>query len=408
MSDNLQPTTYEFAIDGETVTFGWGVVVAFVPAEAGFPALVLIGPDPRHEPEGEPQQWLPAVIRRLQSLIEVEANWAAFDRWGRFLNIAIDQQASGLPVVSLHRFATGMGMDGMLKALGAPAETALAMLATLVDTPRDDETTPSMRDFLDAIQAHKNLPAPGALFRKVDAAAADGDIKAMATAIQLDPVISATLINYANSAQFASSRRTASVLEAAQRLGAVFVRRVVFVAEMMARYQKGACKEFDYQAYWMNAIATGAAMRALMEDFGLPARQADDAFTAGLMSGIGWLATAETYPVLMARYLAQVRDGDPIAKARAQSGIFPCPIRRVTGLYLDRYNFPETIHWSIMGGTGEARLWYDCLARAVRIAQGLAFFDCLPFPAVSEVPEACQEEWRRWQGFMTSAATGRR
>jgi len=406
---NDQPETYELSVEGERVAPGRGVVAAYVPAAAGFPALTLIGPDPRHEPEGEPQQWLPAVIADLATRIDGETNWAAFDRWGRFFDVKVETSVAAQPMVSLQKFATGAGMDGLLKAFGAPAETALAMLATLVDTPRADDHTPSMQDFLDAIQAHENLPAPGALFRKVDAAAADGDIKAMASAIQLDPVISATLINYANSAQFASSRKTASVLEAAQRLGSAFVRRVVFVAEMMVRYQKGACKEFDYQAYWLNAIATGAAMRGLMEDFGLPARQADDAFTAGLVSGIGWLAAAETFPALMTRYLEQVRNSDPIVKARAQSGIFPCPIRRVTELYLDRYNFPETIRWSIMGGIGEARLWYDCLAKAVRIAQGLAFFECQPFPAASEIPPPCREEWQRWQSFMAPAgAAGKR
>ncbi|MBK6639149.1 MAG: hypothetical protein IPG34_16735 [Rhodocyclaceae bacterium] len=40
-------------------------------------------------------------------------------------------------------------------------------------------------------------------------------------------------------------------------------------------------------------------MRGLLEEFELPARMADEAFTTGLVARHGWLVISETYPDLM-------------------------------------------------------------------------------------------------------------
>jgi hypothetical protein len=111
---------------------------------------------------------------------------------------------------------------------------------------------------------------------------------------------------------------------------------------------------------------------------------------------VGWLAVAETHPALMARYLERVRGADPITKARAHNEIFPAPIREVSQRFLARYAFPEIVLTTVAGRTGCNRIWYDCLANASRIAQALAFFDCL------QVPDSCREEWRRWQGLASA------
>jgi HD-like signal output (HDOD) protein len=215
-------------------------------------------------------------------------------------------------------------------------------------------------------------------------------------------VISAALINYANAARYAAGGKTASVPQAVTRLGTSFVKRVVFVAEMMARYQKGACPAFDYRGFWLNAIATGATMRALLPDYGISITRADDAFTTGLVAGIGWLAVAETFPALMQRYLESCRDADPVTKARAQREIFPCEICKVTERYLQRFAFPEVVRAAVAGRTDVDRQWYDVLARAVRIGQGLSPFACLAIPTTIPVPDACREEWQRWQAFIAA------
>jgi HD-like signal output (HDOD) protein len=237
----------------------------------------------------------------------------------------------------------------------------------------------------------------------VEEAVSKGDVKKVTAIIQSDPVISLSLINYANAARFVGADKTASVPQAVVRLGLRFVQRVVFVAAMMARYQKGRCREFDYPAYWKNALATGAAMRALQAEFGIDPTLVDDAFTTGLVSGIGWLAVAETYPAIMTRYLQRCRGKDPLPKIRMQKEIFPCPIRLVSERYLQRFSFPDIVHWTVAGRSESPQHLGECLARATRVAQSLAPLNCLAVLPMAQVPNTCLEEWERWRVLFSSA-----
>jgi HD-like signal output (HDOD) protein len=407
----MDPKTYQLEVDAFGIArSGSGVLAAYVPLTADGPAVIAIACDPRHDPGKSVQDIAAPVIgfirRDLGDLLESGDKgrpvFAVIDGHGRF-NEAVPVWPTNLdeePLVAFQRFPTGISVEAFFKEGGASAEAAIEILSAILESPSDSADTPSQIDFLGAVEAHGNLPAPGSIFRKVDAAAQEGDAKKIAEAVQPDPMISASLINSANAARFASAGKTASVPQAVVRLGTSFVRRVVFVSEMMGRYQKGACPAFDYSGYWMNAIATGAAMRGLMEDFDIPVRYADDAFTIGLLSGIGWLAIAETFPALMTKYLESCQTDDPITKARAQQEVFPCSLRMVSERYLERFDFPPHIAGAVAGKTDDDRDWYDCLARATRVAQGLSPFDCVAVPHTIPVPEKCREEWERWRSML--------
>lgn len=405
----MNPRTFELAVDiNGFARPGQGVLAAFVPAGETWPAVVALGCDPRHDPGRPIEDLAPAAIGWLRGeLREAVATccWTVIDGYGRFSEAIPALQLQGettAPAITLRKFVGGTSIDAFYQEVGGAGEAAIELLSSIIEGPSLVEETPSMHEFLDAIESHGSLPAPGAIFQKVEAAAEEGDARKIANAIQPDPVISASLIHSANAARFAAAGKTASVPAAVTRLGTGFVRRVVFVAEMMSRYKKGVCPDFDYRGFWLNGIATGAAMRALLEAHEIPARYADDAFTTGLVSGIGWLAVAETYPALMTKYMERCRGADPITKARAQQEIFPCPIRQVSERYLQRFEFPEAIHAAVAGHPDVDRVWYDCLGHAIRVAQGLAPFECLAVPTNIPVPEVCREEWERWQGFLSA------
>lgn len=404
----MNPKTYQLSVTpGLPAIPGEGVIAAFVPETDHGPAAIAVACDPRHDPGRPINELAPAAMAYIHAElgaavlpgVQGRPVWTVIDNYGRFTE-ALPNWSSfpgALPEVKFQRFPIGVSIDAFFKEAGASGEAVIEVLSSIIETPSQSTETPSQIDFLGAVEAHGNLPAPGAIFRKVAAAAEEGDAKTMATVIQPDPVISASLINSANAARFAQAGKTASVPQAVMRLGTSFVRRVVFVAEMMARYQKGACAAFDYHAYWMNAIATGAAMRGLMDEYDIAARYADDAFTTGLVSGIGWLAVAETFPALMTKYLERCQDADPITKARAQQEIFPCRICLVSERYLERFDFPPHIAHAVAGKASEGIDWYDCLARSTRVAQVLSSFDCNAVPNTIPVPDACREEWDRWR-----------
>ncbi len=404
----MSPSVFEVSVSADGVVEpGKGVLAVFVPASDGSSPLVVAGCDPRHNP-GKPIEGLagPVFLHVRTTLGDQNGlRWVVVDNWGRFFEALPHWANRGqtAPVLEFKRFPGGVGVDAFSKEMGASGDAALELLSTVVEGGIPETVPVSARQFLETIELHGNLPAPGALFRVVQTAALTGDVTAATRGIQADPVISATLINYANAAAFIRAGKTASVSEAIQRLGLDQVRRVVFVAEMMAKYQKGACAAFDYKAYWHNAVATGAAMRGLMESFEIPARLADEGFTTGLVSGMGWLAIAETYPNLMSDYIKLSTGRNATSKAKLQREVFPASIAEVTATYLARFDFPETIRSAITGvPTKDGWAWFDCLASASRVAQSLAPLPFLAFPQNIPVPDRCRDEWRNWQSLLSS------
>lgn len=404
----MEPRTFELAVDAAgRAGPGFGVLAVYVPAHDYGPPVSVLACDPRHEPGKTINELAPAAMAYVRAQVGDESpswRWAVIDSIGRFTEAVPIWRADGHPRVNFARFPGGLSIDAFFRETGAGGEAAMELLSAVVEARGMSDQTPGEREFLETVETHGNLPAPGTIFRKVDAAVAQGDARLIAAAIQPDPMLSLSLINSANAARFAASAKTASVPQAVIRLGTSFVRRVVFVAEMMGRYQRGACPVFDYGNFWMNSIAAGASMKALMPNYGIPESFADDAFTTGLVAGIGWLAIAETFPGLMTAYVARCRGADPITKARAQQQIFPCAIRLVSERYLERYSFPKNVQQTVAGKTDEGRAWYDCLAQATRVAQALVPFECIAVPTTVPVPDTCREEWERWKNALAASS----
>ena len=400
----MEPITFELGLtpDG-TVHSGSGILAAYVPDAASEGAVVVMAGDPRNDigkPINELAPPAMAFIRQQLGADNPVHLWNVIDSFGRFAEALPDWSVQPAPGVDFRRYASGSSIEAFFKVAGPAGEAAMELLSAIIESPNTSDITPTEREFLESVEIHGNLPAPGAIFQKVNVAAADGDARQIANVLQPEPVISLSLINSANAARFASSARTASVQQAVTRLGTGFVCRVVFIAEMVARYQKGKCPDFDYRAYWMNSIAAAAAMKALIPDYGIPPHLADDAFTTGLVAGIGWLVVAETFPALMSKYVERCRGADPITKARAQKEIFPCSIRQASARYLERYAFPENVQHAVGGDMSGGSNWFDCLAQAVRVAQAMAPFECVAVPTTIPVPDACREEWERWKDVL--------
>lgn len=403
------PRTYQFNVNRDgTVIEGYGVVVAFVPAETGGAALMLLANDPCHDPGRSIESMLAAAIQHVISVAGFAHDsllCVAVDALGHFKKVVPHWGGSPLPLVErieLERFKSGSDADAFVAETGAVGEVALEMLSSMVVSPSMQEVMPSTRSFLETVELHENLPMPSSIYQQVESAVASGDARRVAKLLQSDPVIASALINHANAARFAATGKTSSLQKAVTRLGMSFIQRVVFVASMMTRYHQGSCRKFDYRGYWMNAIATGSAMCALMPQHGIPSKQVDDAFTVGLVSSIGWLVVAETYPALMEKYSKHCNE-DPLGKIRAQRELFPCPVRMVSERYLERLAFPKIVMQTVAGkNEPENRHWSECLAHAVRVAETLSPFKFLAVLPLAEIPAACQQEWLSWQEFLAN------
>ena len=111
---------------------------------------------------------------------------------------------------------------------------------------------------------------------------------------------------------------------------------------------------------------------------------------------------AETFPQLLSEYAQRSAGLDPTAKARLQKDIFPAPVAVVTATYLARFDFPEITRSAITGvAASDGWAWFDCLAKAMRVAQSLAALPLLAIPDNIPVPDRCREEWQKWQSLLS-------
>jgi diguanylate cyclase (GGDEF)-like protein len=126
----------------------------------------------------------------------------------------------------------------------------------------------------------------------------------IARVVQTDPALSGRLIKLANTASHIA-RPVVSIQEAVVRQGMATVRHLALGFSLVDQYRDGACKTFDYTAYWSHSLLMALSMQALGARVHVAA--ADELFICGLLAQVGKLALATAYPdeynaVLMARH----------------------------------------------------------------------------------------------------------
>lgn len=144
--------------------------------------------------------------------------------------------------------------------------------------------------------AESVLPSPTGVVQRVlqllgqDAAT----IPLIGQALGADPVMTGRVIRLANSAIYGGGTPAASLADAIQRVGLNALRQVLITFALVDRYRKGPCRDFDYQAFWAQSLATGLLSSRLAGLKRLPAP--GEAFTVGLLARVGELALASLHP----------------------------------------------------------------------------------------------------------------
>jgi diguanylate cyclase (GGDEF)-like protein len=168
------------------------------------------------------------------------------------------------------------------------------------------------------------LPSPKAvaleLMRLLDEESTP--INQITATVETDPVLSSRLLKLVNSPLVGISRTIASLAMAVNLLGRPAVRNLVLGMSLMEPGKDCGSKEFEYQAFWSESLARALSARHLAHSF--RACSADEAFTVALVSKIGALGLAFTYPQEYDQILSQARDrttADRLAMERAAFGI---------------------------------------------------------------------------------------
>jgi diguanylate cyclase (GGDEF)-like protein len=163
--------------------------------------------------------------------------------------------------------------------------------------------------------------------------------------IQSDPALTGRIIKLANNANMAGSQPVTTVGQAAMRLGVRSVRNVALGFTLVSGNRSGVCEGFDYEAYWRHSLAVAVTAQA----FAQQARNVSiaDAFTCGLLSGIGSMALASIHPDRYAKMLARAQSEhitDLIVLEREEFDLDHCEL---AGAMLRDWKLPEAFAYTV-------------------------------------------------------------
>ncbi|MBI3903020.1 MAG: HDOD domain-containing protein [Nitrosomonadales bacterium] len=157
------------------------------------------------------------------------------------------------------------------------------------------------------LKASGQLPSPKGIAWAIVELLQQDDYKTkdLVRLVQSDPVIAGELLKFSNAASYGRSTPIASIPEAITVLGTLRIRVLVVALSVLNNHRDGECRQFDYGRFWSRALATGIAAQALASFVKI---NADENFTAGLLSSLGELALASIFPERYGEIIAMSDD----------------------------------------------------------------------------------------------------
>jgi diguanylate cyclase (GGDEF)-like protein len=162
----------------------------------------------------------------------------------------------------------------------------------------------------------------------------------LARLVKSDPAFAGRLIKAANSVNGAGHRPIVAVNDAIMLLGIPAVRQLALGFSLVAGYRSGACKAFDYDAFWSRSLLTAIAMHVLTTH--TRAAPPEETFTSGLLSRIGCLALATLYPVEYSKVMEQVNAAPQLDLAVLEQQAFALDHGELTAGLLHDWGVPKT------------------------------------------------------------------
>lgn len=190
------------------------------------------------------------------------------------------------------------------------------------------------------LKATGNLPSPKGVALAIIRLTQREDVTLveLANVIKSDPAFVGRLIKAANGVLQLGRRPVVSVQESLLVLGLPAVRTLALGFSLLNSYRRGACRAFDYPAYWSGSVIMAIAAQYLSQRVRVAA--ADEMFSLGLLAQVGRLALANLYPDAFGALLQSLA-ADRAALRRAERESFAVDHGELTGLMLSDWGLPR-------------------------------------------------------------------
>lgn len=164
-------------------------------------------------------------------------------------------------------------------------------------------------------KAAKRLPSPPGTALQVLALcrADDVEVQRVADTVMSDPSLAARILRFANSPLSGLRREVTSIREAVLLLGLRTVKLTALGFSLATPEMTACCPGFDIRRFWAECFLRAVVARRIAEILANADRE--DAFTAGLLAGIGRLALAQGLREEYGTILAAEAGGKSLAQA---------------------------------------------------------------------------------------------
>jgi HD-like signal output (HDOD) protein len=236
-----------------------------------------------------------------------------------------------------------------------------------------------------SLRGSRRLPSPpGTALRVLELCRAeDTDVRSIAEVVMADPVLAGRLLRHANSSAVGAGRPIVSVRDAVLYPGLRSVKLAALGFSLAAGIEPD-CSGFRLKRFWIESLATAVVARCFATIFHA---EREEAFTAGLLAGIGQLGLAYVVPEEYAAVLAATL-ADRAALIDNEQRILGTDHIRFGAELLTEWAFPErlieAIRWQRQ--PDQADQASAPLANTVHVALALA---PLFYPAGNPSAGAC-------------------
>ena len=191
------------------------------------------------------------------------------------------------------------------------------------------------------LTASGRLPSPTGVALSILELSRDPDSSTedMTMVLKGDPALAGQILKYANRADSGSRTEITNLNDALVRLGMGVTRQLCLGFSVLSSARSGPCSAFDYQHYWTHSLGMAVSAQAISKR--LRSVSPDEAFTCGLLGGIGQLALASVYPEKYAQILQRwVADPDRDLKKLEQK-VLSIDHGQVSSVLLADWGLPD-------------------------------------------------------------------